>query len=140
MIALLLADEILRCHPIQLAGNNKRAFRFRNVKVVGFRPPSDVTAQTLMDVCTQVINRIETKPPVRRIVIDPQVNLQETISRLKERLMNKMTFQFQDLVKNAQSKTEVIVQFLAILELVKQHLAVISQQSDTHDINIVPVS
>lgn len=109
----------------------------RATKVPSFNPPPNVTPQTLADVCRHVINRIEEKTPVRRVVIDPQVNLQATISRLKEHLTRRTSFQFQDLIKNAQSKTEVIVQFLAILELVKQRLAFVSQESMAHDISIV---
>ncbi len=106
-------------------------------RVAAFIPPPGVTAQTLATTCEAVIARIEAKPPVRRIVVDPQVNLQETISRLKERLSKRTSFQFQDIIKHARSKTEVIVQFLAILELVKQHLAIITQESGQHDISVV---
>ncbi|MDP2656464.1 MAG: segregation/condensation protein A [bacterium] len=112
----------------------------RHARVSGFFPPPSVTAHTIADVCGQVIDRMEVRPPVRRIVIDPQINLQETISRLKSRLDQHASFQFQDLIRNAQSKTEVIVQFLAILELVKQQVAVISQTSISHDISIVSIS
>lgn len=123
--------------------SNGNALFFRPVtrkapRVASFVPPPGITAHTLATVCAGVISRIEAKPPVRRIVIDPQVNLQETIGRLKERLQNRASFQFHDIAKHARSKTEVIVQFLAILELVKQHLAIISQESGQHEISVVP--
>ncbi|MEK7103330.1 MAG: segregation/condensation protein A [Patescibacteria group bacterium] len=107
-------------------------------RVAAFTPPPGVNAQTLATICEGIIARIEAKPPVRRIVIDPQVNLQETITRLKTHLQKRKSFQFQDMIQNARSKTEVIVQFLAILELVKQHLAIITQEPGHHDISVVP--
>ena len=126
----------------QVLGHHRVSFVrpfIRSARLSVFSPPLLLDGVMLANAFQEVIDHIEPTPPVRRIVIDPQINLQETITRLKERLLHDKSFRFQDLINKAQSKTEVIVQFLAILELVKQQVATLSQEPKSHEIEVVPV-
>ena len=66
----------------------------------------------------------------------PLVTIEEMMDRLAKRVQSALTLSFKDFSKDAGEKVEIIVSFLALLELVKQG-AVAAEQRDTYgDIRI----
>jgi len=64
------------------------------------------------------------------------ISISEKIEHLQKTLTNRVHIALNDLLKNSKSKTEVIVTFLALLELIKQRVLSVEQQELFADIII----
>ena len=95
-----------------------------------------VTLSSLVDVIREVIARLPEEEPEGEVVRDP-VRLRDRISRLADVLDRDGRTSFRRLIEDATSRTMVIVDFMAVLELIKQRYLA-AQQSDTFgDIELV---
>jgi len=111
-------------------------------RVEGVRPatefvvPENVTLQTLHQSMVRLIKRIRPPKPIPEMSIDKTVSLRDTIDRFKSlvKKLDKMTFD-QCLAEKG-NKTEILISFLAILELVKQRIVVLQQQDTFGTIHI----
>jgi segregation and condensation protein A len=77
-------------------------------------------------------------PPLSTMVSAPKVTIRDQIRRLVGRLRNEGHTVFQRMMDSMQSRIEVVVAFLAMLELVKRRQVVASQDSLFGEIEIVP--
>lgn len=66
----------------------------------------------------------------------PKISIEEKIEAITELLNKKIKFNFSTLLESAKNKTEVIVSFLAMLELAKQKKLAINQSSLFSDIQL----
>lgn len=86
-----------------------------------FLPPQKITADSLCSEFEKIIKRlkeVEIKLPETRL--ETKVSIEDMISAIRSTLAERIKFSFNRLIKSAKNKTEVIVSFLAVLELVKQ--------------------
>lgn len=112
-------------NPIKLA---------REVK---FLPPKNFSAVQMPNIMKRVILRMEElfitlpKKSIKRIV-----SLADKISSLRDLLKKTEKMFFNDFIKSAKSRSEIVVSFLAMLELAKQrHLT--AEQEDGSEIVIL---
>ena len=61
-------------------------------------------------------------------VIKKTINIQEKIQRIRGLILERANVNFEQIISESKSKTEVIVSFLAILELVKQRTVIVRQE------------
>lgn len=102
-----------------------------------FAPPKNLKKENIRDVFSDIIGRI--KPAEEKLEtekLDHKLSIDDKILSIQEMLLKKIKFSFNRIVKNASSKTEVIVSFLAMLELVKQRDLSVHQESLFSDMNI----
>ncbi len=92
-----------------------------------FRPPENIVSDDLARIFRVILKRLEPFLTIPEEVIVRTVNIREKISRIRERILSEATMNFQTLLEEASTKTEIIVTFLALLELVKQRLVVVVQ-------------
>jgi len=87
-----------------------------------FSPPStkQVAPNILMTIFFTIINGLEEIIDLPRTSIKKTVSLAQKIANLKAALRDATKLQFKKFVYSAESKTDVIVNFLAVLELIKQ--------------------
>lgn len=78
----------------------------------------EVLRQVLESLLTSLEKQIEEKLPETRL--EPKINIEDRIASIKEMLFAKMRINFSKLLSESQTKTELIVNFLAVLELAKQ--------------------
>lgn len=87
-----------------------------------FSPPAKLTPALLQEQFLKIIAALEkqreAKLPEERL--EPKINIEEKISLIKKLLLDKLRVNFSKLLASAATKTEVIVSFLAVLELAKQ--------------------
>lgn len=87
-----------------------------------FSPPAKLTAAVLHErfllIIAGLAKQQEAKLPER--TLEPQINIDERILLIKNMLIDKIKVNFSRLLAAASTKTEVIVSFLAVLELAKQ--------------------
>lgn len=93
-----------------------------------FVVPENVSLQTLHQSMVRLIKRIRPPKPIPEMSIDKTVSLRDTIDKFKSlvKKLDKMTFD-QCLTEKG-NKTEILISFLAILELVKQRIVTLQQQ------------
>lgn len=101
-----------------------------------FAPSRDLSSQALADALAHVLaarEEVEALPEAR---VKPMISIEEVMEDLAKRVQTAMTLSFKEFAGGNKEKVEVIVSFLALLELVKQG-AVIAEQHHQHgDIRI----
>lgn len=106
------------------------------IKEVGFNPPKSLTIKKIQKVFKSFLEELKPIVQLPRDVIRKTINIQEKISQIRERILAKASMNFGELLKSAKDKTDVIVSFLALLELVKQKSINVDQQNLFEDIKI----
>ncbi|MBI4272697.1 segregation/condensation protein A [Candidatus Uhrbacteria bacterium] len=102
-----------------------------------FLPPKKLTLQTLRDAFYALVTKSEPEKPSITISFDAGVTVQEKMIFLKD-LVARKPLSFLGVLRDSKSKTEIIVSFLALLELVKQRIFVVAQEGLFGDIIIRP--
>lgn len=105
-------------------------------KADGFVPPQNVSLATVHKSMLQLLSRLVPPKPLPKTTMDRGISLKERIVRLKELISTQKRILFHHTLENARNKTEIIVAFLALLELVKQQEAHYTQESQFGDILI----
>lgn len=75
-------------------------------------------------------------PELSLDVVADKLSIQDRMAELVLLLNEKGSLVFQELVGNADGKAEIIITFLAILEMVKRNAAGVIQHADTGDITL----
>lgn len=101
-----------------------------------FYPPKNLTAAMLARAFRGIL---ETIPKIEKLAeekIKKIISLEEKIAELQSLLRGKVERAFSELIAGAKEKVEVIVSFLALLELAKQKLISFEQRGLFGDIKI----
>lgn len=108
---------------------------FLGTQVV-FYPPKGITADSLKNHFTDVLGDI----PVFEILPEKEmamvVSLEQRISHLQHTLAERVESSFHEIIRNTENRVEVIVSFLALLELIKQRFVSVEQEKFFSDIRI----
>ncbi|MFA5023640.1 MAG: segregation/condensation protein A [Patescibacteria group bacterium] len=87
-----------------------------------FSAPTKVTPEVLRAVLMTLVEALakqqEEKLPEKKL--EPKINIEEKIILIKKMLLDKLRVNFSKLLAAAETRTEIIVSFLAVLELAKQ--------------------
>ncbi len=116
-------------------------------EVLAYQPPvdtkelvSDLTLNQLNDIFKSILKRQKDKiDPIRSKfgeIRKEEVSLDDKMASLSEYATQHKNFSFRQLLEKQSSKMEVIVTFLAILELMKSGKILISQEHTFDDIRI----
>ena len=101
-----------------------------------FCPPSNLALGDLEGLFAAVITRMPVKEamaPKRKL--NP-ISITDKINEIKERLFERMEVTFHSMITGKRNKVEVIVTFLAMLELVRKNHASIEQEEMFGEISI----
>jgi len=106
---------------------------------INFQPKLDLTGITLDDL-VEVAHEIflSNKPltDLDTVINLPKVTIKEKISSILDHLKSFHKSTFQNLLTNKKSKVELVVTFLALLELVKRHIIEANQAELFGEINL----
>jgi segregation and condensation protein A len=94
---------------------------------VVFYPPENIVAEDLARVFAKILGEIPVVEKLEEEMVKEVLTLEERIVHLQDALREKMQTSFSELVANAKDKVEIVVSFLAMLELVKQRLIHVEQ-------------
>lgn len=101
-----------------------------------FSPSNDLTKGGLAEALARVLSAREAVEELPEARVKPLVTIEEMMDQLAKRVQSAMTLSFKDFAGGTRERVEIIVSFLALLELVKQG-AVAAEQFDTYgDIRI----
>ncbi|MFH0818952.1 MAG: ScpA family protein [Patescibacteria group bacterium] len=109
--------------------------RYDSPEIV-FSPPEKITASSLQKFFINVLESLEPVIKLPQSAIAKAVTLKEKLFNLQEALTKTACLSFKDIISQAENKTDVIITFLAILELVKQQTITVNQQNNFEDITI----
>ena len=84
-----------------------------------FSPPKKITANNLRDIFKDFLGSKKTIH-LEEKTIERQINIEEKIFSLRQALIERIKVSFNEFLLTAKSKTEIVVSFLAVLELMKQ--------------------
>lgn len=99
-----------------------------------FFPAPGVTAETLRDTFQSVLGEIPLLEKLEEEAIRTVVSLEDKMRDLQSTLTTRMQLSFQQLTQDVTDKLEVIVAFLALLELVKQRFVRVEQSGSFQEI------
>lgn len=121
----------------------KRRFLFVHEKLpqmdIGFSPPERFTAGDMRGLLLSLLSRIEPAVQAPKAVIEKTVSIQEKIAHIRGLFARAQTVKFSSVLIDAETKTEIIVSFLALLELVKQRVVAVEQDSKFREITLKKV-
>ena len=106
-------------------------------KIVVFTPDKNTSVARIHEVIRSVIQQIPKKEFVPKAVVQKVISLEEMMESLAKRITTSMKMSFKEFSGHGKAeKVNVIVSFLAMLELVKQGIIHVRQDKDFHDIEI----
>lgn len=92
-----------------------------------FTAPVGIDQAALKMVFEDLLSRLRPVEKIDETTIEDHINIEDKIAVIKATLLNKTKFYFSRFVSEARSKTEIVVGFLAVLELMKQQDVLIEQ-------------
>lgn len=102
-----------------------------------FAPDKNVNSQKMLETISYLINQLPKAEIVPKAVVQKVISLEEMMDNLADRINKNLKMSFKDFSGHGKAeKVEVIVSFLAMLELVKQGIINVKQDKDFHDIEI----
>ncbi len=105
-------------------------------KVEGRVDLSDLTLQDLIEAAQSALLSNKNLPLLNTVVNMPRITIREKIRTILDHLKQRGTVSFQALLSLRHSRTDVVVTFLALLELVKQHIVEARQEGLFADIEL----
>jgi len=96
-----------------------------------FNPPEKLTKTELADLFRTVLHQLEPVLQLPQTVIIRTINIREKIRQIYDYVLVQKKTDFHALLKKAKNRTEIIITFLALLELVKQRNIDLDQDGQT---------
>lgn len=121
--------------------NTLYAKKYNPVTEVRFTPSSQIHISTIEDVVLGVIKALPKIEKIPKAIVKKVISLEEMMTRLTKRIQSNINMSFKEFSKtdsaNKQEvKVNVIVSFLAMLELVKQGGLKVRQEGRFDDIHM----
>jgi len=101
-----------------------------------FAPSKDLTLPHLAAALADALAALEKEEKLPEARVRTTVSIEEMMDRLVDRVQKKLTMSFKEFAGEAKERVEVIVSFLALLELVKQGAVDAAQHDTFADIRI----
>lgn len=108
---------------------------FMPEKEVCFYPPKQIFAADLKEMFESLLSRLVPSFKIDEEKFEKRVTVQEKLEQIKALLLKQVEFGFNNLL-GTREKSEVIVSFLAILELVKQKYVFVDQEGHFEEIMV----
>jgi segregation and condensation protein A len=119
-----------------ILAKDKRSFskRIKKREVISFSPPKDLDKQNLWQIFTDVLSQAEDKYEEKK-VSTAQISLEDKKKEVLNQVRNGQV-NFKSLLKKSRTKTEMILTFLAILDMIKQREIIAKQTKNFADFTI----
>lgn len=105
-----------------------------------FAPSKDLSVASLQAALREALAALEKEVALPEVRVRPMVTIEEMMDNLMDRVQKALTLSFKEFSGDAKEKVEVIVSFLAMLELVKQGAIAVEQGGTFQDIRITNTS
>lgn len=108
----------------------------RPVREAAFFPPKTLTQTLLHDVYNGVLKRLEPFFALRETSMERVKSIEERLREMTSAVKSRASMHFRDAVAGARSKADVVVTFLALLELLRRGIVRAKQGTGHGDIEI----
>lgn len=102
-----------------------------------FIEPKEIQTITLFEALKKVLINLPVKEIFPEAAVKKVISLEEKIRDIIGRIEKGIQASFSDINKEAQNKGEVIVNFLAVLELARRGLVIVNQEDHFGNISII---
>lgn len=92
-----------------------------------FSAPKDLKASDLKMVFQDLLGRVKPPEKLKEEKLERKINIEDVIISIQQMVLKNLKINFSKVLGGAESKTEVIVIFLAMLELIKQRDITVDQ-------------
>jgi segregation and condensation protein A len=114
--------------------------RGKNENSICFSPPSNMSSGDLFAIFQEILSRVADETPQKtELVHEPKVTLEDKRKHILKQLSKSRKVSFRKIMASAKTKIEVIITFLAILEMVKQKEVSVEQTGNFADFTIMSV-
>jgi segregation and condensation protein A len=97
---------------------------------------SGITITDLVAAANAILFQNDRIPPLSSVVGPPRITVREKLTAITAILRRRKHATFRSLMNTHPNRLEIVVTFLAVLELIKRHLVQVSQESLFGDISI----
>lgn len=127
-----------RIAELEKLGRSSYARTYRPMKPEGpvFTPPEGVTPSMLQELYRQAVRRLVPLMALPKASMERAITIEEKIEALRQRVSKLMQSSFHRFLSESGDKHEMVVSFLALLELVKQRIVRVEQESHFSDIRL----
>jgi len=101
-----------------------------------FCPPEDISVGDLRDAFLTSLHTIPRMEEIEEKIVSDVISLERRIVQIQRSVQERAVTVFSDITANAKDKSEVVVSFLALLELVKQQIVTAKQSVVFGDIKL----
>ena len=109
------------------------------VSALGFAPPKDFTGEKMAELFRDVLRRLIPVVKTPEGVIEKTVSIHEKIQRIHDLIARHSRLSFHHVLRDATTRSEIIVCFLALLEMVKQRHVTVKQSEYFGEIHLEKV-
>jgi len=120
----------------QLFGRNVMVSAGERAPEAMFAPSRDLNSETLERALAGALAALEKEEKLPEVRVRPTISLEDMMDSLKRRVERAMTMSFKEFTGDKTERVEMIVSFLALLELVKQGSVEADQYGAFGDIRI----
>jgi segregation and condensation protein A len=103
---------------------------------INFFPDSNTTTKELHNAILGIVMQLKELDSLPKAKVKEAISIQEKIDHLREHLSSQVETKLSDLLKTAKNKQEIIITFLALLELIKQRIFSAEQEALFADVVI----
>lgn len=127
----------LSCHISALFGKNRIFLPAMPERAPIFSPDGCLTIAFVAELIREILKNLPKPEKLARAVVEKVISLEETIEHLTQRVSACLKMSFHEFAKvGSEKKVNVIIGFLAMLELVKQGMIVVTQNENFGDIEM----
>lgn len=103
---------------------------------INFYPDNEILPPGLHQAILKIVRGLKELDNLPKAQIKEAISIQEKIDQLQEVLSGQIETKLSELLSTAKNKSEIIVTFLALLELIKQKIFTVEQETLFTDITI----
>lgn len=118
-------EKILGKKKFMFAREFNRKVVLNNINF--FVPPKKLLKDDLGNLFAEIIGRLRPSEKLEEKTLDKKISIDDKILSIQNILMERVKFSFNKVLKEAKNKTEIVVSFLAVLELMRQREIILSQ-------------
>jgi segregation and condensation protein A len=108
--------------------------------IPAFVPPANLSILSMKELYQSILKRLQPFFALQEASMERTKSVEERLEELTEALRTKAAMSFKEVIHGAQSKMEVVVSFLALLELLRRRAVRAEQARAFHDIQLKRVA
>lgn len=120
---------------------NEKKFLFTRERLAidfrpAFSPPPELPMEMLTQLFEEIMKRIEYVTALPKKIMERVVSLKEMVDGIRSKLFQMQKMNFGEVIASAKSKHDVVICFMALLELIKSGEAAVNQAGIFDEIEV----